>query len=70
MFPDEPFNADYKAAEVKYTPQSAYNLYEAAQRQAKFYYNISLPHYGNTEFLKTALERYKKFLYLRYVKVK
>ena len=69
MFPDEPFHPDYTTTEVKYTPQSTYNLFEAAQRQAKFYYNISLPHYANTKFLKRALERYKKFLYLRYVTV-
>ncbi len=66
-FPDEPFHADYTKAELKYTPQSTYNLYEATQRQAKFYYNVSLPHYENDKFLKTALERYRKFLYLRYV---
>ncbi len=70
MFPIEPFQTDYTAAEVKYTPKSTYNLYEASQRQMKFYYNISLPHYGNTQFLTTALGRYKKFLYLRYVKVR
>ncbi len=64
-FPDEPFSAYYSNTEVKYTPQSTYNLYEATQRQAKFYYNISLPHYENEQFLKNALERYKKFLYLK-----
>ncbi len=66
-FPNELFHAEYnKTAEINYTPKSSYKLFEATQRQSKFYYNVSLPHYENEHFLKTALERYRKFLYLRY----
>ena len=42
-----------------------YNLIEAGKRQSSFYYQVSLKHYRSTEFLTLALNRYKKFLYLK-----
>lgn len=43
----------------------SYNLYEASNRQKSFYYQVSLSHFKNRNFLAIGLERYKKFLYLK-----
>lgn len=45
-----------------------YALKSACVRQKDFYYQVSLPHFTNDEFLKLCLERYKKFLYLKKIK--
>lgn len=42
-----------------------YDLVEASKRQSTFYYQVSLPHFRNEEFLTMSLDRYKKFLTLR-----
>ena len=42
-----------------------YDLRSASERQKAFYYNVSLPHFKNDEFLKLGVERYKKFLQLK-----
>jgi hypothetical protein len=42
-----------------------YNLIEASERQSSFYYQVSLSHFKNKEFLELALIRYKKFLNLK-----
>ena len=62
MFPDEPYEiVDYKTVEldIKYEEQSRYNLLQAAQRQREFYYNVSLPHYWDRDFLLRAIDRFK-----------
>jgi len=38
-----------------------YNLEEACQRQSKFYYQVSLPHYRDNRVLKDAVDRYVTF---------
>jgi hypothetical protein len=48
-----------------YTRVSRYDLAAAVGRQAKFFYNVSLPHYKDDRFLSFAAERYKKFLYVK-----
>ena len=48
-----------------YTTQLSYDIAEAAQRQKLFFYQVSLPHYNDNNFLWEGLERYKKFLYLK-----
>jgi hypothetical protein len=45
--------------------QFSYNLIEASKRQLEFYYQVSLPHFREVDFLKMALDRYKKFFYLK-----
>ena len=42
-----------------------YNLEEACQRQFKFYYQVSLPHYRDNRFLKDAVGRYVTHLRLK-----
>jgi hypothetical protein len=42
-----------------------YDLRSAIFRQKLFYYQVSLPHYQDRGFLKAALVRYKKYLYLK-----
>jgi hypothetical protein len=42
-----------------------YDLCEASERQKSFYYQVSLEHYQNRNFLAIGLERYQKFLYLK-----
>ena len=41
-----------------------YDIYAACQRQINFFYQVSLPHYKAKSFLRAALKRYTKFLYL------
>ena len=64
----EPFIASYDKTlpiEVKiYKRKSSYDLLQATKRQAGFFYNVSLPHYHDSDFLETAVTRYKKFLRL------
>ena len=42
-----------------------YNLEEACQRQSKFYYQVSLPHYRDNRFLEDAVDRYVTHLRLK-----
>jgi hypothetical protein len=42
-----------------------YDLTAAADRQKSFYYQVSLPHFQNYDYLALCLERYKKFLFLK-----
>ena len=42
-----------------------YNLENAVARQRMFYYQVSLPHYQDTQFLRNAVLRYKKYLFLK-----
>ena len=60
MFPSEPFEVeDFSKVEldIKYEQKSEYNLVASAERQREFYYNVSLPHYKDDDFLKNAIER-------------
>ncbi len=42
-----------------------YDLVVAISRQRMFYYQVSLPHYRDGQFLKNAILRYKKYLFLK-----
>ena len=68
-YPLEPFeiNLDKDPCPVPETCSSRieYNLEEACQRQSKFYYQISLPHYRDNRFLKDAVDRYITHLRLK-----
>lgn len=75
MFPTEPFDwgtprgsgvaVGLEAAE-DYVSRCSYNLETAAvDRQSKFFYQVSLPHYRTPRFLSTAIARYKRFLLLK-----
>ncbi|CAD5123948.1 unnamed protein product [Dimorphilus gyrociliatus] len=61
---DEPYETDLsRAPPINSTNQTALSvdLLECAKRQADFYYDISLPHFGDKIFLQNAQERYKLF---------
>ena len=51
-------NADWATEAAVPASALSYDIAAAAQRQAAFFYQVSLPHYQDTQFLKTALERY------------
>ncbi len=67
MHPEEPYDADYANIPKDYTYDSklSYDVSAASERQKDFFYNVSLPHFGLTTFLKTAVERYQKFVNLK-----
>lgn len=48
-----------------YTSKLRYGLSQAMERQADFFYNVSFGHYQDSKFLDEAIQRYKKFLYLK-----
>ena len=68
-YPHEPFeiNVDEEDSYLQHTYSSRikYNLEEACQRQFKFYYQVSLPHYCDSRFLKDAVNRYITHLRLK-----
>ena len=67
-FYHEPFQVDLgKPPTVleEYRSKIRYNLEEACYRQFKFYYQVSLPHYSDDLFLKSAVERYEHHLLLK-----
>ena len=49
----------------KFTTGINYDIIAAADRQKSFYYQVSLPHFQSKEYLNLALDRYKKFLFLK-----
>lgn len=71
-YPEEAF--DFRESDAWNEKQAAmdivgskitYNIRGAIFRQKDFYYEVSLPHFKDAKFLATALDRYKRFLYLR-----
>ena len=64
-FPHEPYHLTTINKEMPYEKISGYNLENAAERQASFYYNVSLPHYRAAGYLKDAFKRYCRFLFLK-----
>jgi len=62
----EPFDvAGTRPPAARYEYLSSYDLTAAVRRQAKFFYNVSLPHYRDEAFLQQAADRYRKFLNLK-----
>ena len=61
----EPFDSFPVSPDIRHERLSTYDLVAAAQRQSNFYYNVSLPHYRDERFLAFAMDRHKKFLYLK-----
>lgn len=45
--------------------QISYDIKSAMFRQKDFYYQVALPHFRDKKILTTALDRYRRFLYLR-----
>ena len=54
-----------KPAPPAYKSRLHCDLRAAVLRQRDFYYNVSLPHYTDSTFMKTAIYRYMNFLELK-----
>ena len=68
MYPEEPFEVDLKTAVTEgafFESRIHYDIAKACTRQRVFYYQVSLPHYGDKKFLKKAVQRYKQHLLLK-----
>ena len=67
LFPKEPFEVNIQSPPrvQEYTSKIQYDIISASARQQVFYYQVSLPHYCDTKFLKAAVERYKRHLLLK-----
>ena len=68
LYPSEPFEVDLTASvgnTLNFESRIEYDITAACDRQRVFYYQISLPHYGDKKFLTRALERYKQHLMLK-----
>ena len=50
----------------EYIQKSSYDIFSAIGRQRVFYYQVSLPHYHDKLFLKSAMKRYQKLLFLKH----
>ena len=50
----------------EYIQKSSYDIFSAISRQRVFFYQVSLPHYHDKLFLKSALKRYQKLLFLKH----
>ena len=67
-YPGEPFEVElnYPVFDVpSFKSKIHYDIAQACSRQRVFYYQVSLPHYGDEKFLKNAAERYKHHLLLK-----
>lgn len=67
LFPGEPFHPQ-SAADVDQTDFSSsftYDIVNASSRQTVFFYQVSLPHFQDRAFLKSAIKRYCMFLKLK-----
>ena len=67
-YPNEPFEINVNEEPCllqSYNSRLKYDLEEACQRQLKFYYQVSLPHYRDSKFLKDAVDRYITHLRLK-----
>lgn len=67
-YPGEPFEVDLTNPPPvlkEHRSRIQYNLEEACYRQFKFYYQVSLPHYSDDLFLKSAVNRYEHHLQLK-----
>ena len=67
LYPAEPFEVNLKLQPKweEYESKIEYDLVSASERQRTFFYQVSLPHYRDSKFLKAAVERYKQHLLLK-----
>lgn len=67
MYPEEPYDINYSTVDPSTTFQSnlEYDIVAASKRQMLCFYSVSLPHYKDSMFLETSLERYLKFINLK-----
>ena len=66
QYPNVPFIAENVSDEpLKYDSKITYDILSSSERQAVFFYQVSLPHFHDKTFLKDAELRYRKFLFLK-----
>ena len=68
FYPSEPFEVDlttFAGNAPDFESRIEYDITAACGRQRVFYYQVSLPHYGDKKFLTRALERYEQHLLLK-----
>ena len=61
----EPFTLNDQRCISTFYTKISYNIIEAASRQKAFYYQVSLPHHRDSNYLDVGILRYKKFLHLK-----
>ena len=70
-YPDEAFEialvseVAIENGEVDFESKISYDILKAAERQSVFNYQVSLPHFSDKVYLKNAVARYQKMLYLK-----
>ena len=64
---DESYDIEYQDIPdgTIFESRLSYDIVAASQRQKEFYYNVSLPHFSSTNFLKDAFKRYQMFINLK-----
>ena len=69
LFPGESFHsqsgADVDQTHSDFSSSFTYDIVKASGRQKVFYYQVSLPHFQDRAFLKSAIKRYCMFLQLK-----
>jgi len=58
--------AEPEIPEEGYVQRSSYNIFGSISRQRVFFYQTSLPHFHDKQFLKAAQKRYQRFLFLKH----
>ena len=73
-YPNEAFEIDLKTAATtgakseevaSFESKFSYDIAGASSRQKTFFYQVSLPHYLDRAFIEKAVQRYKKFCFLK-----
>ena len=68
-YPNVPFEisdvSGYRDDDTDFQSKITYDINAAAQRQGAFYYQVSLPHYKDNDFMGDAFLRYKMYLALK-----
>ena len=67
-YPSEPFEVDLKDPTpllIPYPSRISYDFEKASYVQSKFYYQVSLPHFADSKFLTSAIERYDHHIQLK-----
>ena len=67
-FPEEPWSDEEsfeKNGHISFKSQFEYDIASAVQRQKVFFYQVSLPHYGDRTFLEESIKRYEMYLKLK-----
>ncbi|KAL5007201.1 hypothetical protein ScPMuIL_016007 [Solemya velum] len=70
FYPNDPFEIPLEhdapvGNQSEFSSRLSYDIEAAAARQKLFYYQVSLPHFKDPNYLDLALGRYRKFLFLR-----